>query len=103
MHRDHPGSPQGTGNTPNPPSDPLSDPPAPCHSPVTPLTPPDLLDPPSDPPVSPQPDRTYSLTIGTPPTSYFLKAVAGVEKGAARPGQEGPGGNFGVLGGSWGS
>ncbi|NWW42071.1 RM11 protein, partial [Panurus biarmicus] len=34
------------------------------------------------------PDRTYSLTIGTPPTSYFLKAVAGVEKGSARPGHE---------------
>ncbi|KAM4754383.1 large ribosomal subunit protein uL11m-like isoform 3-T3 [Cyanocitta cristata] len=34
------------------------------------------------------PDRTYSLTIGTPPTSYFLKAVAGVEKGAARPGHD---------------
>ncbi|RLV82915.1 hypothetical protein DV515_00016512 [Chloebia gouldiae] len=33
------------------------------------------------------PDRSYSLTIGTPPTSYFLKAVAGVEKGSARPGQ----------------
>ncbi|XP_056366420.1 39S ribosomal protein L11, mitochondrial [Oenanthe melanoleuca] len=32
------------------------------------------------------PDRTYSLTIGTPPTSYFLKAVAGVEKGSGRPG-----------------
>ncbi|XP_032939388.1 39S ribosomal protein L11, mitochondrial [Catharus ustulatus] len=34
------------------------------------------------------PDRTYSLTIGTPPTSYFLKAVAGVEKGSGRPGHE---------------
>uniref|UniRef100_A0A674GSE9 Large ribosomal subunit protein uL11m n=1 Tax=Taeniopygia guttata TaxID=59729 RepID=A0A674GSE9_TAEGU len=34
------------------------------------------------------PDRTYSLSIGTPPTSYFLKAVAGVEKGSARPGHE---------------
>ncbi|XP_066426846.1 large ribosomal subunit protein uL11m [Molothrus aeneus] len=34
------------------------------------------------------PDRTYSLTIGTPPTSYFLKAVAGVEKGSSRPGHE---------------
>ncbi|XP_066064207.1 large ribosomal subunit protein uL11m [Chamaea fasciata] len=34
------------------------------------------------------PDRTYSLTIGTPPSSYFLKAVAGVEKGSARPGHE---------------
>ncbi|KAM4880054.1 large ribosomal subunit protein uL11m isoform 2-T2 [Sylvia borin] len=34
------------------------------------------------------PDRTYSMTIGTPPTSYFLKAVAGVEKGSSRPGHE---------------
>ncbi|XP_077645743.1 large ribosomal subunit protein uL11m [Lonchura striata] len=34
------------------------------------------------------PDRSYSLSIGTPPTSYFLKAVAGVEKGSARPGHE---------------
>ncbi|XP_072737143.1 large ribosomal subunit protein uL11m isoform X1 [Ciconia boyciana] len=33
------------------------------------------------------PDRSYELTIGTP-TSYFLKAVAGVQKGAARPGHE---------------
>ncbi|XP_072776493.1 large ribosomal subunit protein uL11m isoform X8 [Taeniopygia guttata] len=39
-------------------------------------------------PVLGQPDRTYSLSIGTPPTSYFLKAVAGVEKGSARPGHE---------------
>uniref|UniRef100_A0A8C3UEB4 Large ribosomal subunit protein uL11m n=1 Tax=Catharus ustulatus TaxID=91951 RepID=A0A8C3UEB4_CATUS len=39
-------------------------------------------------PVLGQPDRTYSLTIGTPPTSYFLKAVAGVEKGSGRPGHE---------------
>ncbi|XP_061204601.1 large ribosomal subunit protein uL11m [Neopsephotus bourkii] len=34
------------------------------------------------------PDRTYDLSIGTPPSSYFLKAVAGVEKGATRPGHE---------------
>ncbi|GAB0201990.1 39S ribosomal protein L11, mitochondrial [Grus americana] len=35
-----------------------------------------------------RPDRSYDLTIGPPPTSYFLKAVAGVRKGAARPGHE---------------
>ncbi|XP_064258339.1 large ribosomal subunit protein uL11m [Passer domesticus] len=38
-----------------------------------------------------RPDRTYSLTIGTPPTSYFLKSVAGVEKGSSRPGHEAAG------------
>ncbi|XP_053908471.1 39S ribosomal protein L11, mitochondrial [Cuculus canorus] len=35
-----------------------------------------------------RPDRSYELTIGTPPTSYFLKAIAGVTKGASRPGHE---------------
>ncbi|KAM9598440.1 LOW QUALITY PROTEIN: large ribosomal subunit protein uL11m [Morphnus guianensis] len=34
------------------------------------------------------PDRSYDLSIGPPPTSYFLKAIAGIEKGAARPGHE---------------
>ncbi|KAM9510653.1 large ribosomal subunit protein uL11m [Guaruba guarouba] len=34
------------------------------------------------------PDRSYDLSIGPPPSSYFLKAVAGVEKGATRPGHE---------------
>ncbi|XP_033927592.1 large ribosomal subunit protein uL11m isoform X1 [Melopsittacus undulatus] len=34
------------------------------------------------------PDRSYDLSISPPPSSYFLKAVAGVEKGAARPGHE---------------
>ncbi|KAM4643623.1 LOW QUALITY PROTEIN: large ribosomal subunit protein uL11m [Amazona ochrocephala] len=33
------------------------------------------------------PDRSYDLSIG-PPLSYFLKAVAGVERGATRPGHE---------------
>uniref|UniRef100_A0A8V5GP06 Large ribosomal subunit protein uL11m n=1 Tax=Melopsittacus undulatus TaxID=13146 RepID=A0A8V5GP06_MELUD len=43
------------------------------------------------PPLGPllgQPDRSYDLSISPPPSSYFLKAVAGVEKGAARPGHE---------------
>ncbi|XP_071657541.1 large ribosomal subunit protein uL11m [Patagioenas fasciata] len=35
-----------------------------------------------------RPDRTFDLTIGPPPTSYFLKALAGIQKGAARPGHE---------------
>ena len=35
-----------------------------------------------------RPDRTYELSIGPPPTSYFLKAAAGIEKGAGRPGHE---------------
>ncbi|XP_074991230.1 large ribosomal subunit protein uL11m, partial [Calonectris borealis] len=34
------------------------------------------------------PDRSYELSIGPPPTSYFLKAAAGVRKGAGRPGHE---------------
>ncbi|KAM4643639.1 large ribosomal subunit protein uL11m-like isoform 1-T1 [Amazona ochrocephala] len=34
------------------------------------------------------PDRSYDLSIGPPPSSYFLKAVAGVERGATRPGHE---------------
>jgi large subunit ribosomal protein L11 len=35
-----------------------------------------------------QPDRTFSFLIKTPPTSYFLKKAAGIEKGASRPGHE---------------
>ncbi|XP_064359943.1 large ribosomal subunit protein uL11m [Dromaius novaehollandiae] len=35
-----------------------------------------------------RPDGSYALTIGQPTASYFLKAVAGIEKGAARPGHE---------------
>ncbi|XP_060711591.1 39S ribosomal protein L11, mitochondrial [Hemiscyllium ocellatum] len=34
------------------------------------------------------PDRTYQLKINLPTTSYFLKAAAGIEKGAARAGHE---------------
>ncbi|KAM8985931.1 large ribosomal subunit protein uL11m [Ara ararauna] len=34
------------------------------------------------------PDRSYDLSIGPPPSSYFLKAVAGIERGATRPGHE---------------
>lgn len=35
-----------------------------------------------------QSDRSYSFTTSTPPTSYFLKAAAGIHKGATRPGHE---------------
>ncbi|XP_075693483.1 large ribosomal subunit protein uL11m isoform X2 [Rhinoderma darwinii] len=34
------------------------------------------------------PDRTYEMKIGQPPVSYFLKAAAGIEKGASKSGQE---------------
>ncbi|XP_075044757.1 large ribosomal subunit protein uL11m [Mixophyes fleayi] len=34
------------------------------------------------------PDRTYELKIGQPPTSYFLKCAAGIEKGASQTGHE---------------
>ncbi|XP_051901134.1 39S ribosomal protein L11, mitochondrial isoform X1 [Pristis pectinata] len=34
------------------------------------------------------PDRTYELKINKPTVSYFLKAAAGIEKGAGRPGHE---------------
>ncbi|KAM5138850.1 large ribosomal subunit protein uL11m [Mantella aurantiaca] len=34
------------------------------------------------------PDRTYQIKIGMPPTSYFLKAAAGIEKGASQTGKE---------------
>ena len=33
-----------------------------------------------------QSDRTYSFVTTSPPTSYYLKAAAGIEKGAAKPG-----------------
>mmetsp|Transcript_11064 Transcript_11064/g.29711 ORF Transcript_11064/g.29711 Transcript_11064/m.29711 type:complete len:149 (+) Transcript_11064:94-540(+) len=33
-------------------------------------------------------DRTYQLDIYTPPTSYFIKRCAGLEKGANSPGRE---------------
>jgi large subunit ribosomal protein L11 len=35
-----------------------------------------------------QPDRTFTFLIKTPPTSYFLKKSAGIEKGTARPGHD---------------
>jgi large subunit ribosomal protein L11 len=33
-------------------------------------------------------DKTYNFTTKTPSTSYFLLKAAGLEKGAARPGNE---------------
>ncbi|KPP68940.1 39S ribosomal protein L11, mitochondrial-like [Scleropages formosus] len=35
-----------------------------------------------------QPDRTYDIKIGQPTVSYFLKAAAGIEKGAGKTGHE---------------
>ncbi|KAG9317205.1 hypothetical protein JVU11DRAFT_1398 [Chiua virens] len=35
-----------------------------------------------------QPDRTFTFFTKTPPTTYLLKQVAGLEKGPARPGHE---------------
>lgn len=35
-----------------------------------------------------QPDRTFTFITKTPPTSYFLKKAAGIEKGTGRPGHE---------------
>jgi len=35
-----------------------------------------------------QPDRTFNFTTKTPPTSYLLKQVSGLEKGPGRPGHE---------------
>ncbi|KAI1898736.1 hypothetical protein AGOR_G00075430 [Albula goreensis] len=35
-----------------------------------------------------KPDRTYDLKIGQPTVSYFLKAAAGIEKGAGKTGHE---------------
>ncbi|TDL29291.1 ribosomal protein L11 [Rickenella mellea] len=35
-----------------------------------------------------QPDRTFTFTTKSPPTTYFLKKAAGLEKGTARPGHE---------------
>ncbi|XP_069750252.1 large ribosomal subunit protein uL11m [Narcine bancroftii] len=34
------------------------------------------------------PDRTYELKVNKPTVSYFLKAAAGIEKGASRAGHE---------------
>ena len=33
-------------------------------------------------------DRTFEFSIASPPTSWFLKKAAGVEKGAGNPGKE---------------
>ena len=33
-----------------------------------------------------QTDRSFSFVTTSPPTSYFLKAAAGIEKGASKPG-----------------
>ncbi|XP_048885882.1 39S ribosomal protein L11, mitochondrial [Brienomyrus brachyistius] len=38
--------------------------------------------------VNVKPDRTYDIKIGQPTVSYFLKAAAGVEKGAKKTGHE---------------
>ncbi|KAI9067561.1 mitochondrial ribosomal protein L11 [Trametes coccinea BRFM310] len=35
-----------------------------------------------------QPDRSFSFVTKTPPTAYFLKKAAGIEKGTGRPGHE---------------
>jgi large subunit ribosomal protein L11 len=35
-----------------------------------------------------QPDRTFSFVMKTPPTAYFLKKAAGIEKGSGKPGHE---------------
>jgi len=35
-----------------------------------------------------QPDRSFTFITKTPPTSYFLKKAAGIEKGTGRPGHE---------------
>ena len=35
-----------------------------------------------------QPDRTFSFRLKTPPTAYFLRQAAGIEKGTGRPGHE---------------
>lgn len=35
-----------------------------------------------------QPDRTFTFIMKTPPTAYFLKKAAGIEKGTGKPGHE---------------
>ncbi|KAF7331937.1 54S ribosomal protein L19, mitochondrial [Mycena kentingensis (nom. inval.)] len=35
-----------------------------------------------------QPDRSFTFITKTPPTTYFLKQAAGVDKGAGKPGHE---------------
>lgn len=44
-----------------------------------------------------QPDRTFEIKIGQPTVSYFLKAAAGIEKGARNTGK-GHGGHLGFWG-----
>ncbi|KII95341.1 hypothetical protein PLICRDRAFT_25857 [Plicaturopsis crispa FD-325 SS-3] len=34
-----------------------------------------------------QPDRSFSFLTKTPPTVYFVKKAAGIEKGSGKPGQ----------------
>ena len=34
-----------------------------------------------------QGDRTFTFELNSPPVSYFLKAAAGIEKGAQKPGE----------------
>ncbi|XP_021543741.1 39S ribosomal protein L11, mitochondrial-like isoform X1 [Neomonachus schauinslandi] len=38
--------------------------------------------------ISVKPDRTFEIKIGQPTVSYFLKAAAGIEKGARQTGKE---------------
>jgi large subunit ribosomal protein L11 len=35
-----------------------------------------------------EPDRTFTFVMKTPPTAYFLKKAAGVDKGSGKPGHE---------------
>lgn len=35
-----------------------------------------------------EPDRTFHFVTKTPPTTYFVKKAAGIEKGPAKPGHE---------------
>jgi len=35
-----------------------------------------------------QPDRTFTFVTKSPPASYFLKKVANIDKGVAKPGHE---------------
>lgn len=44
-----------------------------------------------------KPDRTFEIKIGQPTVSYFLKAAAGIEKGARHTGK-GQGGPLGFWG-----
>lgn len=37
--------------------------------------------------LSVKPDRTFEIKIGQPTVSYFLKAAAGIEKGARHTGK----------------